>query len=125
MRVIASRLCAAFLVAFVSMAGLAAQDISGKDLLAGLSDPTRWLSVYGDYTGQHFSPLSEITPANAAQLAPRWTFQTNVIGNLEASPIVLGGVLYITGPLNNTWAIDAATGKALWSCRYTLPQGLK
>jgi alcohol dehydrogenase (cytochrome c) len=125
MRAMMSRLFAALLAAAVPVAGLAAQDITGKDLLAGLTDPTRWLSVYGDYSGQHFSPLTEITPDNAARLVPRWTFQTNVIGNFEATPVVLDGVLYMTGALSTAWAIDAATGRQLWSYRYSLPQGLK
>ena len=104
---------------------VAAQGITDSDIAAGLSDPTRWLSVYGDYTGQHLSPLKEVTPANAGQLAPRWTFQTNVIGNFETTPIVLNGVLYATGTLNNAWAIDARTGKQIWAYRRALPQGLK
>ena len=124
------KMCCGKLMMSVAFVGLCAstafaQNVTYQDVLGGPRIPTRWLSVYGDYTGQHFSPLTEITPANAAQLVPRWTFQTNVIGNFEASPIVLDGVLYMTGALNNAWALDATTGKALWSYRYTLPQGLK
>src|SRR5437867_7047516 len=85
--------------------------ITSKDLLDGLANPSRWLTHSGDYTGQRFSPLTQITPANAAQLAPQWTFQTNVVNKFEATPIVVDGVLYVTGALNHAWAIDARTGR--------------
>src|SRR5215467_13289000 len=77
-------------------AAVAAQDVTDKDLLAGVSDPSKWLSVYGEYNAQHHSPLTQITAANASQLRPVWTFQTGVIGNFESTPIVIDGVLYTT-----------------------------
>lgn len=103
----------------------AAQDITRKDLLSGLADPTRWLSVYGDYTGQHYSPLTQITAVNASALRPRWTLQTDLIGQFETTPLVIDGILYVTGVLNNAWAVDGRTGRRLWSYSRTLPQGLK
>jgi alcohol dehydrogenase (cytochrome c) len=104
---------------------LPTHDITAKDLLAGNGDGTRWLSVHGDYSAQRFSPLTQITPANAAQLRPVWTFQTGVIGNFEATPIVIDGILYTAGTLNNAWAVDGKTGKRLWSYSRRLPEGLK
>src|SRR5206468_2186402 len=65
------------------------------------------------------------TPANAGQLAPQWTFQTGVVNKFEATPIVIDGVLYVTGPLNHAWAIDARTGRQLWHYQRQLPPGLK
>ena len=106
-------------------AAVAAQEITEKDLLAGVANPSRWLSIYGEYSGQHFSPLTQITPANATQLRPVWTFQSGVIGNFETTPIVIDGILYTTGTLNNAWAVDGKTGKRLWSYQRRLPEGLK
>src|SRR4051812_37180072 len=68
---------AALSLAAVSL--LHAQDITNKDLLDGLANPSRWLTHSGDYSGARFSPLTQITPANAAQLSAQWTFQTNVV----------------------------------------------
>ncbi len=99
--------------------------ITAKDLLDGLSNPTRWLTYSGDYTGQRFSPLTQITPANAGQLAAQWTFQTGVVNKFEATPIVLDGVLYLTGALNHAWAVDARSGKQIWHYQRQLPEGLK
>jgi alcohol dehydrogenase (cytochrome c) len=116
-RIIAS---AAALLAVASVTLLGAQEsgrsagatveITNKDLLDGLANPTRWLTHSGDYTGARFSPLTQITSANVAQLAPQWMFQTNVVNKFEATPIVVDGVLYVTGSLNHAWAIDGRTG---------------
>jgi alcohol dehydrogenase (cytochrome c) len=103
------------------------QGITSRDILDGFANPARWLTNAGDYTGQRHSPLKQITPANAAQLAPQWTFQTpGVTGQFEATPIVVDGVMYITGPRNHAWAIDAKTGKEIWHHQRILPtDGLK
>ena len=69
-----------------------AQDITTKDLLDGLANPSRWLTHSGDYAGQRFSPLTQITPANVGQLAAQWTFQTGVVNKFEATPIVIDGI---------------------------------
>src|SRR5262245_66479666 len=114
----------AFLLTAATGLSLAAQGITSKDLLDGLSNPSRWLIYSGDYSGQRFSPLTQITPANASQLAAQWTFQTGVVNKFEATTIVLDGVLYVTGPLNHAWAIDGRTGKQIWHYQRTLPQGL-
>ena len=81
-----------------------------QGLLDGLANPSRWLTYSGDYTGQRFSPLTQITAANADQLAAQWTFQTGVVNKFEATPIVIDGMLYVTGALNHAWAIDGRTG---------------
>lgn len=99
--------------------------ITGADLMKGLSDPTRWLTYSGDYSGQRFSPLTEITPTNVPSLAAQWTFQTGVANKFEATPIVVDGVLYVTGALNHAWAIDGRTGRSLWHYQRALPEGLK
>jgi len=51
---------------------MAAQGITSKDLLDGLANPSRWLTHSGDYFGQRFSPLTQITPVNVGQLAAQW-----------------------------------------------------
>ena len=89
---------------------LHAQGITNKDLLDGLANPSRWLTYSGDYTGRRFSPLTQITPANAGRLAAQWTFQNGVVNKFEATPIVIDGVMYMTGALNHAWAVDARTG---------------
>src|SRR3954469_24369913 len=100
-----------------ALARLAAQQITSKDVSDGFANPARWLSYSGDYTGQRFSPLKQITAANVEQLAAQWTFQTGVNNKFEATPIVIDGTIYATGPLNYAWAVDGRTGRRIWEYR--------
>ncbi|MEX2582838.1 MAG: PQQ-dependent dehydrogenase, methanol/ethanol family [Gemmatimonadota bacterium] len=110
------------LLAMALPSTLNGQEIGSEDVLAGLSNPARWLSYSGDYTGQRHSPLAQVTAANVEDLEAQWTFQTGVSGHkFEATPIVVDGILYVTGPMNNAWAIDGKTGRELWRYQYTLP----
>jgi alcohol dehydrogenase (cytochrome c) len=105
----------------------APSSVTARDLLDGLKDPTRWLMYSGDYSGARHSPLTQITPANVQRLAAQWTFQVEnmVTGRgFEGTPLMLDGVLYITGNNNTAWAIDARTGRQLWRYRRQLPAGL-
>src|SRR5213592_2238649 len=95
--------------------------VTAKDLLDGLKNPGRWLTYSGDYSGQRHSPLTQITPSNVAQLSVQWAFQTGAVGKFEAVPIVIDGILYVTGPGNRAWAIDARTGRRIWTHQHELP----
>ncbi len=100
---------------------------TGGDLLAGLSDPSRWITYSGDYTGRRHSPLTQITRDNVSRLAAAWTFQTGTMTRgrgFEATPLLWDGVLYVTGSNNFAWAIDARTGRPFWTYRRELPPDL-
>ena len=99
--------------------------VTFEDLLNGFKDPTRWLTYSGDYTGQRHSPLTQITRENVNRLTTKWTFQTELPGNFQATPIVIDGVIYITGNSNNAWAIDARSGRQIWHYRRQLPTDLR
>ena len=102
-------------------------EITAKDLLGGLRAQGRWLLMHGDYTGKRHSPLTQITPANVQRLAAQWTFQAADMPpgrGFETTPLLLDGVLYITGNNNQAWAIDVRTGGQIWRYRRSLPSGL-
>ena len=99
-----------------------APPVTAQDLLDGLKDPSRWLTFSGDYSGRRNSPLTQITPANVSRLSAQWTFQTDVPGKFEASPLVLDGIIYVTGVDNNAWAIDARSGRQIWRYRRDVPE---
>jgi alcohol dehydrogenase (cytochrome c) len=101
--------------------------VTTQDLLDGLRHPSRWLTYSGDYTGQRHTPLKQITVENVPRLAAQWTFQAEgmVIGRgFESTPLVMDGVLYITGNNNVAWAVDARSGRQIWRYRRPLPPGL-
>ena len=120
---------AAFLFIFPAMVAVA-QDDSGPnygDILQGFSDPSRWLTYSGDYSGKRHSPLTQINTENVASLRPVWTFQTGTTTRgrgFETTPLVDDGVLYVTGSNNYAWAIDARTGRRFWQYRRNLPEDL-
>jgi alcohol dehydrogenase (cytochrome c) len=112
---------------FVALAQEASSAITAQDLLDGLKDGSRWVMYSGDYTGRRHSPLKQITPANVHRLAAQWTFQVDnmVPGRgFEGTPLMLDGVLYVTGNNNTAWAVDVRTGRQLWRYRRQLPAGL-
>jgi len=101
--------------------------VTYEDILNGLSEPSKWLTYSGDYTGQRHSPLTMITPENVQDLVPIWTFQTGTMTRgrgFETTPLVLDGVLYVTGSNNFAWALDARTGRPFWQYRRNLPDDL-
>lgn len=82
-----------------------------------------WPSYNGDYTGRRYSSLSQVTPENAHQLAAQWVFHSHNAGTLEATPLVVNGVMYMTAS-NDAYAIDATSGKVLWHFERPVTQGL-
>ena len=88
-----------------------AQDVDPNELLHPPADT--WLTFHGDYSGQRHTSLSQFSPDNIGKLQPVWEFQTGQNQQIKSSPIVAGGVLYITTP-DNIWAVNARTGTELW-----------
>jgi alcohol dehydrogenase (cytochrome c) len=82
-------------------------------------EPGNWLTYSGNYAGHRFSPLAQITPANVAGLRVKWAHQFE--NRSEVSPIIVGGVMYVTGP-NMAAALDARTGRELWTWRRPIPK---
>jgi alcohol dehydrogenase (cytochrome c) len=85
-------------------------------------EPGSWLTYSGGYAGHRFSPLSEITPANAARLRPVWVYQVLEGGPVEATPLVADGVMYLTEARSRVTALDLATGRPLWRYEPQIPR---
>ncbi len=99
--------------------------VSAQELIDGLkADGSRWLTFGGNYSNHRYSPLTQITAENVTKLVPSWTFQTNTLGNFETTTLVRDNVLYVTGPQNVAWALDARTGRQIWRYKRELPTGL-
>jgi PQQ-dependent dehydrogenase (methanol/ethanol family) len=72
-----------------------------------------WPTYHGNLTGNRFSPLDQITKGNVAHLAVKWSFPVKGSENLETTPIVSNGVMYITTG-NQCYALDASSGRQIW-----------
>jgi len=83
-----------------------------------------WLMYRRTYDGWGYSPLSQITPENAAKLKPVWTLATGQIEGHQAPPIVNNGVMFVATPGNQVLAIDAAKGDILWRFKRPIPEDM-
>jgi len=77
-------------------------------------EPGSWLSHGRTWSEQRFSPLDQIHDGNVAGLQPRWSFDTGTMRGLEATPLMVDGVLYATGTWSTVFALDARTGELRW-----------
>lgn len=81
------------------------------------ADPNDWPVYGGNDDHTHYTRLSQISPANVAQLEVAWTFDTGDAfegSEMQANPVVIDGVLYATTPKLQVFALDAATGEQIW-----------
>jgi quinoprotein glucose dehydrogenase len=82
-----------------------------------------WSSYGREPGGGRYSPLTGITRANVGKLTVAWRFSTGEAGpsyatgratSFEATPLVIGGTMYVSTPLGRVFALDAATGRERW-----------
>jgi len=73
-----------------------------------------WSSYGGSAENNHYSSLAQINRANVQKLAVAWKFDTQEVGGLQTTPIIVDGVLYGITPAEKIFALDAGTGKLLW-----------
>jgi alcohol dehydrogenase (cytochrome c) len=83
-----------------------------------------WLTYSGTYSSARHSSLSQIRADNIGSLEVAWIRQLNLEEKekyLEVTPIVRGGAMYVTDPGGIVTALDAATGRVIWSFRRRSP----
>jgi len=107
----------------------ATQNVDYERILDARSEPQNWLTYYGTYDGQRYSGLDQINKDTVKRLSPAWVFQAGTVGlqsgastySFEASPLVVEGVMYLSGPDGKVWAVDAKTGEELWRYKHASP----
>jgi quinohemoprotein ethanol dehydrogenase len=77
--------------------------------------PGNWLTHGRTYQEDRFSPLDEINDQTVKRLGLAWFYDLDTDRGQEATPLVLDGVMYTTSAWSKVFALDAATGKLLWS----------
>jgi alcohol dehydrogenase (cytochrome c) len=103
--------------------------LTHERIISARDEPNNWLTYYGSYDGQRYSPLDQINKDNVGKLVPQWVFQAGSMGlhsgastyAWEASPIIVDGVMYVSGWDGQLWALDAANGKELWRYKHASP----
>jgi alcohol dehydrogenase (cytochrome c) len=82
-----------------------------------------WTTYHGDSGGNRYTTLTQIDKSNVARLAPRWVFPIPNVGNVETTPLVVEGVMYISSA-NEVYALDAGSGRQLWHYQRPRTKGL-
>ncbi|MBP7337081.1 PQQ-dependent dehydrogenase, methanol/ethanol family [Niveispirillum sp.] len=93
----------------------AAPAIANDRIRNAEAEPQNWLSHGRTYGEQRFSPLDQINPASIGRLRLAWYHDLDTNRGQEGTPLIVDGVLYTTTAWSKVVAVDAATGKPLWS----------
>ena len=89
--------------------------IDTQRILAADEAPGDWLAYGRDYGEQRFSPLTQVNKKTIKDLELAWSFDMYTNRGLEASPIIVDGIMYMTGSWSVVFAVDAKTGEEIWS----------
>jgi len=98
-----------------STTGPAIASLDAGRITAADREPDNWLTYGRTYSEQRFSPLKQINEQSVQQLGLAWYFDLDTRRGQESTPLVVDGVMYFTTAWSKVIAIDAATGKLLWS----------
>ncbi|HWB83717.1 MAG TPA: PQQ-dependent dehydrogenase, methanol/ethanol family [Bryobacteraceae bacterium] len=82
-----------------------------------------WPTYNGKPTGNRYSSLDQINRRNVARLAPKWVFSIADNARLEVTPVVSGGLMFVTSA-NECYALDAGSGREVWHFQRPRTQGL-
>jgi quinohemoprotein ethanol dehydrogenase len=126
-RVLAHAALALFLAALSCSSGMpagsngtaahtgAARAVDGPYIIANAAGTRDWPSHGLDYAETRYSKLAQITADNVGQLGLVWSYDLASIRGVEATPLVVDGVMYVTGAWSVVHAVDARTGAKIWT----------
>lgn len=84
-------------------------------LVHAASEPDQWFAPGRDAGGTYYSPLDTINDRTVGTLGFAWDHALGTKRGLEATPVVVDGVMYTSGNWGHVYALDAATGQELWN----------
>jgi quinohemoprotein ethanol dehydrogenase len=96
------------------LAAITAAEVDGEAIANADRRPDIWISHGRTYSEQRYSPLKQVTLENVGQLGVAWTAELDTNRGMEATPIVVDGVMYVTSAWSVVYAYDAKTGERLW-----------
>jgi PQQ-dependent dehydrogenase (methanol/ethanol family) len=94
---------------------ITAGDVDGAAIEAADARPGIWISHGRDYSEQRFSPLKAVDTKNVSQLGLAWSADLDTNRGMEATPLVVDGVMYVTSAWSMVYAFDAKTGARKWA----------
>lgn len=88
--------------------------VDGRFISANAATGRDWPSYGLDYAETRHSRLAQLTPDNVKDLGLVWSYDLESTRGVEATPVVVDGIMYVTASWSVVHAIDARTGKRLW-----------
>ena len=89
--------------------------IDDERIIKAESEPGNWIAHGRTYEEQRFSPLSKINKDSVSDLGLAWYKDMGTNRALEATPIVVDGIMFFTSTWSRVYAVEAKTGETLWS----------
>src|SRR5437899_3218864 len=93
----------------------ATQRVDGAFIRANAAKTPDWPSYGLDYAETRFSKLDQVNAANVKDLGLVWSYDLQSTRGVEATPLVVDGIMYVTASWSVVHAIDARTGKQIWT----------
>jgi quinohemoprotein ethanol dehydrogenase len=94
---------------------MAQGNVTEKRVLEEAASGENWFLKGGNFHGEHYSPLTQVSDENIGDLGLAWATDLPVPAGISATPIVVDGVVYLSGAYSVVFAIDAEDGRILWS----------
>ncbi|MGY2485394.1 PQQ-dependent dehydrogenase, methanol/ethanol family [Cupriavidus sp. CP313] len=89
--------------------------VDGSYIQANAAATRDWPSYGLDYAETRFSRLGQIDTQNVRNLGLVWSYNLESTRGIEATPLVVDGIMYISASWSVVHAIDTRTGKRLWT----------
>ncbi len=117
-----TRLLVLLAATLLPLAAALAKPVTAERIIAADREPQNWLAHGRTYDEQRYSPLDQINAGNVGKLGLAWSYATGTTRGLQATPIVVDGRMYTTGVWSVVYALDAKTGKPLWTFDPEVPR---
>jgi len=98
--------------------------VDANRIIGADNEPHNWLSHGRTYSEQRYSPLAKINAQNVSQLGMAWFYDMPERRGIEATPLVIDGRMYTTSAWSVVYALDAKTGKELWTYDPEVPKSV-
>ncbi|OAD84713.1 alcohol dehydrogenase [Comamonas thiooxydans] len=98
-----------------AQAAAAVQRVDGAFIRANAAKTPDWPTTGVDYAETRYSRLDQINAANVKDLGLAWSYNLESTRGVEATPVVVDGIMYVSASWSVVHAIDTRTGNRIWT----------
>ncbi|MPT11972.1 PQQ-dependent dehydrogenase, methanol/ethanol family [Comamonas sp.] len=98
-----------------AQAAAAVQRVDGAFIRANAAKTPDWPTTGVDYAETRYSRLDQINAANVKDLGLAWSYNLESTRGVEATPVVVDGIMYVSASWSVVHAIDTRTGQRIWT----------